>query len=79
MGASIEDQLVAARAHVEPQRNLVAHRPAGQKQRRLVPEQLGNAFLQVPGRGIEPALLVPTSAAEIAARIPSVGRVCVSL
>ena len=53
--------------------------PLGRNRRRSCPE-LGDPFLEARRGRVEPALLVsPTSAAAIAARMPSEGRVCVSL
>ena len=55
---AVEDQLVAAGARVQPERDLVAHRPARQEQRRLLAEQLGHALLEAIGRGVGEPLLV---------------------
>src|SRR5439155_11646753 len=43
---------------VQPQRDLVAHRPAGQEHRGLVPQQLGDTLLQRVRRWIQSTLLV---------------------
>ena len=43
---AVEDQLVAAGPHVQAQGDLVAHRAARQKHRRLVSEQARHALLQ---------------------------------
>ena len=80
MGGPIDDQLVSTGTHVEANRDLVAHRAAGQKDRRLVPEQSRDALLECDrGRVAPPLLSPPTLAAAITARILSVGCVWVSL
>ena len=55
---AVQDQLVAARPRVQPERDLVAHRAARQEQRGLLPEQLGHALLEAVGRRVGEPLLV---------------------
>jgi hypothetical protein len=43
---------------VEPDRDLVAHRPGREEERRLVAEQLGDALLEPRGGRVGEALLV---------------------
>jgi hypothetical protein len=58
MGEPVQVHLVAERPDVEPHRDLVAHRPGGQEDGRLLAEQRGDFVLEgVDGR-IETALLV---------------------
>jgi hypothetical protein len=59
MRGPVEDDLVAAGADVNPQGDLVAHRAAGQEQRGLVSEEVGNPFLEAARGRIQPALLIP--------------------
>jgi hypothetical protein len=58
VGGTVEQQRIAARADVQAQRDLVAHRPAGQKHGVLVTKQLGDPPLQLPRGRVQPALLV---------------------
>src|SRR5688572_10461762 len=46
------EQDLGAWTREEPHRGLVGHRPAGEKERRVLPQQLGDALLQAPGGGI---------------------------
>ena len=80
MRGPVEQQLVPARARVQPQRDLVAHRPAWQEHRGLEAQAAPPPAPPRPSVvGSSPRCSSPTTAEAIAARIPSVGRVCVSL
>ena len=58
MRVATQQQLVAAGPDVQPDGDLVAHRPAGEEHRRLVAEQLGDARLEREHRRVLAALLV---------------------
>ncbi len=58
MRGAVEDQLVAAGADVQPQGDLVAHRPARQEDGRLLAEQRCDAALERGRRRVLRALLV---------------------
>src|SRR6266511_6354445 len=58
MRGAVEVELIAAGPDVQADGDLVAHRPRGKEQRRVLAEKLGHPLLQrVDGR-VEPALLV---------------------
>ena len=74
-----EQHLVAAGRTCRRDRDLVAHRPRRQEDGGLVAEQLGDALLQSAlTRRVLAALLVADLGGGHGARMPSVGRVCVS-
>jgi len=47
---AVQQHLVAARADVQAEGDRVAHRPGGQEQRRLEPQQLRNAAAAIAAR-----------------------------
>ena len=58
MGEPVQVHLVAERADVEADRDLVAHRPRREEDGLLHPEQLGDFLLQSDHGRIEAALFV---------------------
>ena len=54
----VQVDLVAARPDVQPERDLVAHRPRGEEHRCLEPEQVGDPLAQRGHRRVAEALLV---------------------
>ena len=58
MGGAPEEDLVAARAHVHANGDLVAHRPAGQEDRGLLAQQQGDRLLEGEDRRVVAQLLV---------------------
>ena len=64
---------------MQPEADLVRHRAGGDEQRRLLAQQLGHPLCEPMHRGVFVKTSSPTSAAAMAARIPAVGRVTVSL
>ena len=55
---AVQHQLVAPGPGVQSEGDLVAHRPAGEKQARLVTQELGHPLLEPRGGGVGEALLV---------------------
>ena len=79
VAAGLADHLVAGPT-VEPNGDQIGHRAAGHEEGSLLVEQLGHAVLQAMDRGIVAKNVVAhVGAAAIAARIPAVGWVTVSL
>jgi hypothetical protein len=58
MREPVQVRRIAARPDVQPVGDGVAHRPRGEKQRRLEPEQLGDPLLKRQDRRILEALFV---------------------
>ena len=78
MRLTAHEDLLAAGADVDPDRDLVAHRSRGQKHRGLLAEERGDPLLQLRGRRILTLLLVPDLRGGDRRAHPSLGRVWVS-
>ena len=75
---TVQDRLVPAGADVQPEGDLVAHRPGGQEHRRLHPSSAATRAHSSVTVGSSKRCSSPTSASAIALRMAGVGRVWVS-